>query len=56
MVIKSQMNKRGAVIAKLTDSSMLNYDRDAYAYCWPRRRQRTMTLIRMGYTEEPYGF
>lgn len=56
MVIKSQIDKRGAVIAS-TDSSMLNYDRDAYAYCWPRDGANVLwPLIRMGYTEEPYRF
>ncbi len=56
MIIKSQMDKRGAVIAS-TDSSMLNYYRDAYAYCWPRDGAYVLwPLIRMGYTEEPYRF
>lgn len=56
MIIKSQIDKRGAVIAS-TDSSMLNYDRDAYAYCWPRDGAFVLwPLIRMGFTEEPYRF
>jgi GH15 family glucan-1,4-alpha-glucosidase len=56
MIIKSQIDKRGAVIAS-TDSSMLNYYRDAYAYCWPRDGAFVLwPLIRMGYTEEPYRF
>lgn len=56
MIIKSQIDKRGAVIAS-TDSSMLNYGRDAYAYCWPRDGSFVLwPLIRMGYTEEPYRF
>lgn len=56
MIIKSQIDKRGAVIAS-TDSSMLNYGRDAYAYCWPRDGSYVLwPLIRMGYTEEPYRF
>lgn len=56
MIIKSQIDKRGAVIAS-TDSSMLNYYRDAYAYCWPRDGAYVLwPLIRMGYTEEPYRF
>ena len=56
MIIKSQMDKRGAVIAS-TDSSMLNYYRDAYAYCWPRDGALVLwPLIRMGYIEEPYRF
>jgi len=56
MIVKSQIDKRGAVIAS-TDSSMLNYYRDAYAYCWPRDGALVLwPLIRMGYTEEPYRF
>lgn len=56
MVIKSQIDKRGAVIAS-TDSSMLKYSRDAYAYCWPRDGAYVLwPLIRIGYTEEAYRF
>lgn len=56
MLIKSHIDKRGAVIAS-TDSSMLKYSRDAYAYCWPRDGAFVLwPLIRMGYTEEPYRF
>ncbi len=50
MIIKSQIDKRGAVIAS-TDSTMLNYSRDAYAYSWPRDGAYVLwPLIRMGYT------
>ncbi len=56
MIIKSQLDKRGAVIAS-TDSYMLNYYRDAYAYCWPRDGALVMwPLIRIGFYEEPYRF
>lgn len=56
MIIKSQIDKRGAVIAS-TDSTMLNYSRDAYAYCWPRDGANTIwPLIRLGYYEEAYRF
>lgn len=56
MIIKSQIDKRGAVIAS-TDTSVLNYSRDAYAYCWPRDGAYVIwPLIRMGYTDEPYRF
>ena len=56
MIIKSQIDKRGAVIAS-TDSAMLNYWRDAYAYCWPRDGAYVLwPLIRLGYTEEPLRF
>lgn len=56
MVIKSQIDKRGAVMAS-TDTAMLNYSRDAYAYCWPRDGAYTLwPLIRLGYVDEPYRF
>ncbi len=56
MIIKAHIDKRGAVIAS-TDSGMLNYWRDAYAYCWPRDGAYVLwPLIRMGYKEEPYRF
>lgn len=56
MLIKSQIDKRGAVIAS-TDTAMLNYSRDAYAYCWPRDGAFTLwPLIRMGYVDEPHRF
>lgn len=56
MIIKSQIDKRGAVIAS-TDTTMLNYSRDAYAYCWPRDGAFVIwPLIRMGYTDEAYRF
>jgi GH15 family glucan-1,4-alpha-glucosidase len=56
MVMKSHMDKRGAVIAS-TDSSMLNYSRDAYAYSWPRDGAYALwPLVRLGYKEEPYRF
>lgn len=56
MIIKSQIDKRGAVIAS-TDTTMLNYSRDAYAYCWPRDGAYVLwPLIRMGYQDEAYRF
>lgn len=56
MILKSQFDKRGAIIAS-TDSSMLNYSRDAYTYCWPRDGASvTWPLIRLGYKDEPYRF
>lgn len=56
MIIKSQIDKRGAVMAS-TDTTMLNYARDAYAYCWPRDGALVLwPLIRLGYTEEPRRF
>lgn len=56
MIVKSQIDKRGAVMAS-TDTAMLNYSRDAYAYCWPRDGAYALwPLIRMGYVDEPYRF
>lgn len=56
MIIKSQIDKRGAIIAS-TDTSMLNYSRDAYAYSWPRDGMCVLwPLIRMGYKDEAYKF
>ncbi|MBQ68786.1 hypothetical protein CL689_01855 [Candidatus Saccharibacteria bacterium] len=56
MIMKSQMDKRGAIIAS-TDSTMLNYSRDAYGYSWPRDGAYVLwPFIRMGYKDEPYRF
>lgn len=56
MIIRSQIDKRGAVIAS-TDSSMLNYSRDAYAYSWPRDGANVIwPLVRLGYYQEAYRF
>lgn len=56
LTIKSQIDKRGAVIAS-TDTTMLNYSRDAYAYCWPRDGAYALwPLIRLGYVDEPRRF
>lgn len=56
MIIKSQIDKRGAIIAS-TDTTMLNYSRDAYGYCWPRDGALIIwPLIRLGYVEEPKRF
>jgi len=56
MIIKSHIDKHGAIIAS-TDTSMLNYSRDAYAYSWPRDGAYALwPLIRMGYTDEAHRF
>lgn len=56
MIIKSQLDKRGAVIAS-TDSSLLNYSKDNYAYCWPRDGANVIwPLVRLGYYQEAYRF
>lgn len=56
LLVKAHMDRRGAVIASL-DTQMLNYARDAYAYCWPRDAVFVLwPLVRMGYTEEAKAF
>jgi GH15 family glucan-1,4-alpha-glucosidase len=56
LIIKSQIDKHGAVIAS-TDTTMLNYERDAYGYCWPRDAAYVLwPLMRIGYTEELLKF
>lgn len=56
LIIKSQTDKHGAVIAS-TDTTMLNYERDAYAYCWPRDAAYVLwPLMRLGYTDELLRF
>lgn len=56
MIIKSQIDNHGGIIAS-TDTSMLNYSRDAYGYCWPRDGAYALwPLIRIGYTVEALKF
>lgn len=56
LLIKSHIDNNGAVIAS-TDTTRLNFSRDAYAYCWPRDGAYTVwPLIRLGYTKEPLAF
>lgn len=56
LIVKSQIDKRGAVIAS-TDTAVLNYSRDAYTYSWPRDGAYALwPLIRMGYVDEPHRF
>lgn len=56
LIIRSQIDKHGAVIAS-TDTTMLNYERDAYAYCWPRDAAYVLwPLMRLGYTDELLRF
>ncbi len=56
MLLRAHIDKRGGVIAS-TDTAALNYDRDAYAYSWPRDGAYVLwPLIRLGYTEEALRF
>lgn len=56
LIVKSQTDRHGGVIAS-TDTTMLNYWRDAYAYCWPRDGAYALwPLMRMGYKTELKNF
>jgi GH15 family glucan-1,4-alpha-glucosidase len=56
LIIKSHIDKHGAVIAS-TDTTMRNYARDAYVYCWPRDAAFGLwPLLRLGYFEEVKNF
>lgn len=56
LLIKAQTDKHGAVIAS-TDTTMLNYSRDSYAYAWPRDGAYALwPLMRLGYTDELVNF
>lgn len=56
LIIKSQCDKRGALIAS-TDTTMLNWEKDSYVYCWPRDGAFSMwPLVRIGYVDEPLQF
>ncbi len=56
MILRAHMDKRGGIIAS-TDTAALNYDRDAYAYSWPRDGAYVLwPLIRLGYKDEVLRF
>lgn len=56
LILRSHIDKHGAVIAS-TDTAVLNYSRDGYAYCWPRDAAYVLwPLMRLGYTEELLNF
>lgn len=56
MLIKAHTDKRGGILAS-GDSSIFNYGRDYYCYCWPRDGAYAMwPLIRLGYKDEPRRF
>ena len=56
MTIKAHTDKRGGILAS-GDSSIFNYGRDYYCYCWPRDGAYAMwPLIRLGYRDEPKKF
>ena len=59
LVIRTQTDSHGAIIAT-TDTDIMEKNRDAYNYCWPRDGAFvTMTLIGAGYedlAEKFFGF
>ena len=56
LLTKAHIDNHGAVIAS-TDTTMLNFSRDTYAYCWPRDAAHVLwPLIRLGFKDEPLKF
>ncbi len=56
MIIKAHCDDRGSVLAS-GDSSIYNYGRDYYCYCWPRDAAYALwPLIRLGHFEEARNF
>jgi GH15 family glucan-1,4-alpha-glucosidase len=56
LIIKAHCDERGSVLAS-GDSSIFNYGRDYYCYCWPRDAAYALwPLIRLGHFEEARAF
>lgn len=56
LIIKAHCDSRGSILAS-GDSSIFNYDRDYYGYCWPRDAAYALwPLIRTGHFEEAKQF
>lgn len=56
LVIKAHCDERGSVLAS-GDSSIFNYGRDYYCYCWPRDAAYALwPLIRLGHFDEAQKF
>ncbi len=56
MIIKAHADKRGGILAS-GDSTIFNYGRDYYCYCWPRDGAYAIwPLIRMGLKDEARAF
>jgi GH15 family glucan-1,4-alpha-glucosidase len=56
LIIKAHCDERGSVLAS-GDSSIFNYGRDYYCYCWPRDAAYAIwPLIRLGHFEEARKF
>lgn len=56
LIIKAHCDSRGSILAS-GDSSIYNYGRDYYCYCWPRDAAYALwPLIRTGHFEEAREF
>lgn len=56
MIIKAHCDERGSILAS-GDSSIFNYGRDYYCYCWPRDAAYALwPMIRLGHTDEARQF
>lgn len=56
LIIKAHCDERGSVLAS-GDSTIFNYGRDYYCYCWPRDAAYALwPLIRLGHYEEARRF
>lgn len=56
LVIKAHCDERGSILAS-GDSSIFNYHRDYYCYCWPRDAAYAIwPLIRLGIYDEARSF
>ncbi|MFI5271178.1 MAG: glycoside hydrolase family 15 protein, partial [Candidatus Saccharimonadales bacterium] len=56
LIIKAHCDARGSVLAS-GDSSIFNYGRDYYCYCWPRDAMYALwPLIRLGHYKEAKTF
>jgi len=56
LVVKAHCDERGSVLAS-GDSSIFNYGRDYYCYCWPRDAAYALwPMIRLGHFSEAKAF
>ncbi len=56
LIVKAHCDARGSVLAS-GDSSIFNYGRDYYCYCWPRDAAYALwPLIRLGHFDEAKQF
>lgn len=56
LIIKAHCDERGSILAS-GDSSIFNYGRDYYCYCWPRDAAYALwPLLRLGHYDEARKF